>query len=140
MSFIERVITIINPLVKAGLRSPLHRLLLSRRIMLITVTGRKSGRVLNHPGQLHPPGQRRDLLHRPLRAVVAQPEHRAGSHAAPARAGLSRPAEVVGGRGRRSPPDWGRFLKALPGDAPVYGVTFDAQGEPTRSRSARGRV
>jgi len=32
-----------NPVLKAVLRSPLHRLL-SRKLMLLTVTGRKSGR------------------------------------------------------------------------------------------------
>lgn len=49
------VIKIANPVVKRVLRSPLHRLL-SGRVMLLTVTGRKSGRTYTVPVGRHEAG------------------------------------------------------------------------------------
>src|SRR3954454_565649 len=39
---------LVNPLVRALLRSPLHRLL-SRRLVLLRITGRRSGRIFELP-------------------------------------------------------------------------------------------
>lgn len=47
----------VNPLVRAILRSPAHGLL-SRRVMLITVTGRRSGRSFTFPVQYRREGTR----------------------------------------------------------------------------------
>ena len=41
-----------NPIVRAVLRSPLHRIL-SRHVVLLTVTGRKSGRAYTVPVGRH---------------------------------------------------------------------------------------
>src|SRR5579884_2877593 len=46
------VLRCVNPFVSAILRSPLHRLL-SRRFMLLTVTGRRSGRTYRIPVGRH---------------------------------------------------------------------------------------
>lgn len=46
------VLRIVNPLMKAVLRSPLHRLL-SKNLMLLTVTGRKTGRTYTLPVGRH---------------------------------------------------------------------------------------
>lgn len=139
MSFIERVITIINPLVKAGLRSPLHPLLLSRRIMLITVTGRKSGRRYTTPVSYTRQGNvvtcftdRSGQWWRNLRAVPdVTLRLRGRDYPGKAEAVLDVAAVAAG---------LGPFLKALPGDAPVYGVTFHAQGEPNAAQVARAAL
>jgi deazaflavin-dependent oxidoreductase (nitroreductase family) len=44
----RNVIRFLNPVMKAVLRSPLHRLL-SKHLMLLTVTGRKTGRTYTLP-------------------------------------------------------------------------------------------
>lgn len=49
------VLRIVNPLLRALLRSPLHRLL-SARLMLISVRGRKTGRVYTVPVGRHESG------------------------------------------------------------------------------------
>lgn len=48
----QRVIRLVNPVVKAVLRSPLHRLL-SRNLMLLGVTGRRTGRSYTVPVGRH---------------------------------------------------------------------------------------
>lgn len=48
----RNVIRFVNPVMKALLRSPLHRLL-SKNLMLLTVTGRKTGRVYTVPVGRH---------------------------------------------------------------------------------------
>ena len=48
----RNVIRFVNPVIKALLRSPLHRLL-SKNLMLLTVTGRKSGRTYTVPVGRH---------------------------------------------------------------------------------------
>ena len=57
----------VNPVVKAVLRSPLHRLL--RRVVLITVTGRRSGREHTFPTGFSRDGER-------VRIVVGSPERK----------------------------------------------------------------
>jgi hypothetical protein len=42
------ILTLVNPIVSALLRSPLHGLM-SRILMVITYRGRKSGKVISHP-------------------------------------------------------------------------------------------
>jgi hypothetical protein len=48
----KRVLSLVNPVVKALLRSPLHRLL-DRQLMLVSVTGRRSGRTYTLPVVRH---------------------------------------------------------------------------------------
>ncbi|GAC1319571.1 MAG: mycobacterial cell wall protein Rv0580c [Thermoleophilaceae bacterium] len=48
----RNVIRFVNPVMKALLRSPLHRLV-SRKLMLLTVTGRKTGRTYTVPVGRH---------------------------------------------------------------------------------------
>ncbi len=47
-----RLIRCVNPVIKALLRSPLHRLL-SKKLMLLTVTGQKTGRTYTVPVGRH---------------------------------------------------------------------------------------
>ncbi len=51
----RQVVRLINPLLKALLRSPLHRLL-DKNLMLLTVTGRKTGRAYTVPVGRHESG------------------------------------------------------------------------------------
>ena len=48
----KNVIRFVNPVMKALLRSPMHRLL-SKNLMLLTVTGRKTGRTYTLPVGRH---------------------------------------------------------------------------------------
>jgi len=48
----KNVLRLVNPVLKALLRSPLHRLL-SKNLMLLTVTGRKTGRAHTFPVGRH---------------------------------------------------------------------------------------
>src|SRR5205085_11984824 len=48
----KNVIRFVNPVAKALLRSPMHRLL-SKNLMLLTVTGRKTGRIDTLPVGRH---------------------------------------------------------------------------------------
>jgi F420H(2)-dependent quinone reductase len=48
----QRVLRVVNPVISALLRSPLHRLV-SRQFMLLTVTGRKTGRGYTNPVGRH---------------------------------------------------------------------------------------
>jgi hypothetical protein len=59
---------VVNPLVGAVLRSPAHRLL-SGRLMLLTVTGRRTGRALTFPVGYREDGDR-------LHVHVASPEQK----------------------------------------------------------------
>ena len=47
------VLRFVSPLIKAVLRSPMHRLL-SKKLMLLTVTGRRTGRTYTVPVGRHP--------------------------------------------------------------------------------------
>jgi hypothetical protein len=49
------LLKIFNPVVKAILRSPLHRLM-SKQLMVLTVTGRRTGRTYSIPVGRHPAG------------------------------------------------------------------------------------
>ena len=103
----------VNPLLRAVLRSPAHGLL-SRRVVLITVTGRRSGRTFTFPVQYSRQGER--VTHHGglarAQALVAQPRRRrargAGATRRPAhrnRAGARRRANrrhCRGGTRRRS--------------------------------------
>lgn len=57
----RNVIRFVNPVLKALLRSPFHRLL-SKRLMLLTVTGRKTGRTYTVPVGRHQSGDGMFLL------------------------------------------------------------------------------
>ena len=64
-AFVNRVV---NPPIRAVLRSPAHRLL-SNQLMLLTVTGRRTGRTFTFPVGYREDGDR-------LRVHVASPEQK----------------------------------------------------------------
>lgn len=129
-----------NPLMAALLRSPLHRMM--GGLMLITVTGRKSGRAITTPvnyahidGSMVVFSQASRTWWRNLRGGAPVTLHLRG-HDQEARAEACEDAETVAA-------DLHAFLQQHPNLAKPFGVQPDASGAITRDavvQAAAGRV
>lgn len=124
------VIRLLNPLVSLLLRSPLHGLL-SKETMLITFTGRKSGRAYTTPVSYVRDGDRvrlfttapwlRNLIANPSVILLLQRREYRGS------------AEVVvddAGRTREALRD---FLQRVPRDDPYFNHGLDGEIDGTQT-------
>jgi hypothetical protein len=109
----------VNPLVRLVLRSPLHRLA-SRRLALITYTGRRSGRLYTIPVGYEMAGLQ-------VRINVGAPDRKAWWRSL---TGTGAPVELVV-RGRRRT---GHAVAARAGDQALVRVTLD-DDERVGSRS-----
>ena len=131
MKIPESVIRLLNPLVAALLRSPLHSLM-SRDTMLITFTGRKTGKSYTTPISYMRDGDVvRCFTHSPwwknLRGGVPVTVRVEGREQ-PGR------AEAVTGEVDRIATQIAEFLTRVPRDLPYYDVTLDAAGRPNASQ------
>lgn len=132
----QTVFLFINPVVRALLRSPLHRLL-SGRLMLLTFTGRKSGRRYTTPVSYMRFGEiilssTRSAWARNLQggvpvALLLRGEQHTG------RADLITDEEGMTAA-------YGRMLEAVPGYARAINVSLDADRRPNREQVARSRA
>ncbi len=129
MGCMELLFKIINPVMKLILRSPLHSMI-SKRIMIITFTGRKSGREYSTPVSYFREGDRVVCFtHGPwwrnigggseVKLRILGEDHT--GHAVAITDDVERKVENLT-----------KMLKAVPSDAGFYSVKFDAIGEPRR--------
>lgn len=128
----QALFALVNPVVKAVLRSPFHGLL-SRNTMILEFKGRKTGRTYSTPVSYHAVGGRircftnkssrwwRNLVDAPTVALRLRGEDRVGAPTVSADASPS-VAEA-----------FSAFLAAVPRDAPHAGVRLDAEGRPVAS-------
>ncbi|MGI9433187.1 MAG: nitroreductase/quinone reductase family protein [Myxococcota bacterium] len=129
MKISDRALRWINPVMTALLKSPLHGLV-SRDIMLITFTGRRSGRSYTTPVSYFREGQtvrcftRNDTAWwRNLRggasvSLRVRGEEQEGH------------AEAISGDPKRIADALTAFLSQVPRDATYYDITLDANGAP----------
>jgi hypothetical protein len=123
------VLRFINPMMIALMRSPLHAAV-SKDIMAITFTGRRSGRRFTAPVSYVRQGQ--------VVRCFTTPEMRwwrnlrGGAQVSLRIAGedLTGRAEAVTGDPKRVADALDAFLSRLPRDAPYYDVGLDAQKKP----------
>ena len=118
---------ILNPIMKSLLKSPLHSLA-SERIMIITFTGRKSGKEYSTPvsyfkenGEIFcftHGGWWRNIDGGAQVIVRVQGKDHQGF------------AEAISEDTEYKSEYLAKMLRALPSDARYYGVTLDANGEP----------
>lgn len=121
--------TIINPIMKTILRSPFHTII-SRKIMIITFRGSKSGRQYSTPVSYYREGDRvicfthglwwKNIGDGSEVKVRIQGEDYNGH------------AVAVTDDAERKVENLTKMLKAVPGDAGFYKVKFDANGDPKR--------
>ena len=131
MKIPESVIRLLNPLVAALLRSPLHSLM-SRDTMLLTFTGRKTGKSYTTPLSYMRDGDLvRCFTHSPWWKNL-----RGGAEVTVRVAGEARKgrAEAVTGEVDRISEGIMAFLTRVPRDLPYYDVTLDADGRPNASQ------
>ncbi len=131
MKIPEGVIRLLNPLVAALLRSPLHSVM-SRNTMLLTFTGRKTGKSYTTPiSYMRDTDLVRCFTHSPWWknlhggapvTVRLEGQDRAGR------------AEAVTGDVDRIAAGINAFLERVPRDLPYYDVTLDADGRPNASQ------
>jgi hypothetical protein len=120
---------VINPTVRLLLRSPLHQFW-SGSLMLVTFTGRNSGRVftipvryLQHDGKIRCFTSCTNQWWRNLRGGADVSLYVAGRS-------ISCHAEAFAGDPTRIVPALAEFLSRFPQDAPYYDVQVDARGNP----------
>ena len=130
-----------NPLLIAILRSPLHRLL-SRNMLVITYTGRKSGKVYRTPVNFVRDGER--LLTTSYRTRTWWRNLRGG---APVSLRLQGREVQASGHVLEDPTDMAEalsaYLRPQPEIAKYFKVDLDASGQPNRddvTRAAQDRV
>jgi len=123
------VLRALNPFVAMLLRSPLHGLM-SRDVMLLTVTGRRSGRRYTIPVSYLRDADRVRCV--TGREVTWWRNLRGGADVTLRIAGEERRgrAEAVAGDTERIERALGDFLTRLPRDAVYYDVGLDAAGRP----------
>ena len=128
------IIRLLNPLVAGVLGSPLHSLL-SKDMMLLTFTGRRTGKSYTTPVSYVRDGDVvRCFTHAPwarnLRGgaevkVLVRGDKRSGR------------ADVIAGDVERIRPALEDFLTRVPRDLPYYDVTPDRDGRPNASEVQR---
>ena len=123
------VLRLVNPLVAMLLRSPLHGLM-SGDVMLITVTGRRSGRRYTMPVSYLRDGDRVRCF--TAREIAWWRNLRGGAEVTLQVAGKERRgrAEAVAEDAERIERALGDFLTRLPRDAVYYDVGLDAAKRP----------
>jgi hypothetical protein len=125
------VIRLLNPLVAALLRSPLHSLM-SRDTMLLTFTGRKTGKSYTTPISYMRDGDLvRCFTHSPWSKNL-----RGGAPVTVRIEGRDQPGrgEAIAGDIDRISEAITEFLTRVPRDLPYYDVTLDADGRPNASQ------
>ena len=120
---------IANQLVALLLRSPMHRLI-SKDLLLLTLTGRKSGKKYTIPVGYGRQGDilalftdhtwYKNLLAHPMVKVRLQGKERSGT------------AEVIRNDKEQIAQEMLAFVRHRPGAARAYGVTFDAERKPNQ--------
>jgi hypothetical protein len=135
------VLRLLNPIVVGLLRSPLHGLM-SADVMLITVTGRRSGRRYTMPVSYLRDGDRVHCL--TAREITWWRNLRGGAEVSLQLAGEERRgrAEAVAGDPERIERELRDFLTRLPRDAVYYDIELDAAQRPLEAglRRAAERV
>ena len=129
MGCMELLFKVINPIMKLILRSPLHATI-SKRIMIITFTGKLSGREYSTPVSYFHEGDQvicfthgswwRNIADGADVKVRIQGEELRG-HAVAVKDDIGRKVENLT-----------KMMKAVPSDAGFYNVKFDEHGEPRR--------
>ena len=127
----------INSTMKFILRSPAHGML-SKTILLITFTGRKSGKTYTTPVSYSQNGDQVSIFThaawwRNLRSNALVTMHIRGRD-------LQGLAEPVAEDKQAVASGLIEHLQIVPSDARYYGVTFDEQGNPRRRRSRESRA
>ena len=124
MSTIYRIL---NPIVKGVLRSPIHHFV-SHQMMVITFTGRKTGRVYSTPVSYYQEGNHvYCFTHadwwKNLDGGSEVKLHIRGREV------LGEAMPILDNRERKKV-SLGKFLTAVPSDAQFFSVKIDAQGNP----------
>jgi hypothetical protein len=129
MKVSDRALKRINPLMIALLKSPLHRLM-SRDVMLITVTGRRSGRSYTRPVSY-----RREA--RTVRCFTRSDTAwwrnlRGGARVSLRIRGEDQrgQADAISGDPKRIADALTSFLARVPRDAAYYDIALDSNGKP----------
>jgi hypothetical protein len=123
------ILRIVNPLVRLLLRSPIHGLM-SRDVMLLTVTGRRTGRRYTMPVSYLRDGDRVRAF--TDRGIAWWRNLRGGAEVTVVIAGEARHGhgEAVVDDATRIVAALGDFLTRLPRDAVYYEVALDTHGRP----------
>ncbi len=137
MGCMSLMFKIINPIMKWILRSPLHSRI-SKRIMIFTFAGRKSGRKYSTPVSYLRDGDRVVCFtHNPWWKNIAE-----GAEVKVRIQGVDFDghAVAISDDVECKVENLTKMLKAVPGDAAFYNVKFDANGEPKRGDVERAAL
>ncbi len=117
---------IANQVVKLLLRSPIHRLI-SNSLLLLTFTGRKSGKQYTIPLGYGRQGNTLKLFtdHTWYKNLLAQPQVKVRLQGKE----LNGTAEVMRDK-QQIAREMEAYVRQRPGAARAYGVTFDTDGQP----------
>jgi deazaflavin-dependent oxidoreductase (nitroreductase family) len=137
MSSTPILFRIVNPLMKAALKSPIHPLV-SANIMIITFSGRKSGKRYSTPvSYFQENGAVYCFTHgkwwRNLEGGAKVELRIRGKD-------YQGHAEAISAHDDLKSECLSKMLKAIPGDARFYGVSFDERGEPNVDEVRRAVV
>lgn len=126
------ILKLLNPLVIALLKSPLHSLM-SKDVMLITFTGRRSGRSYTTPVSYVCEGQTVRCFTRSLNAWWRNLRGGAGVSLRIRGEEQRGHAEAISGEPKRIADTLEAFLIRLPRDAAYYDIALDSNRRPDRA-------
>ncbi len=129
MGCMNLLFKVLNPIMKLILRSPLHAIV-SKRIMIISFSGRKSGREYSTPVSYFQEGDRVVCFtHSPWWKNIGD-----GSAEKVRIQGVdfNGHAVAISGDVEQKVENLTKMLEAVPGDAGFYNVQFDERGVPRR--------